>query len=949
MKLSPNQKLYYAWDISHKKSVGDDNKYVGVLSEAKVDLNPHQVEAALFAFHSPLSKGAILADEVGLGKTIEAGIILSQSWAEHKRHILIIVPASLRNQWNLELMEKFYLPSRILEKGKYDAEKTKDNNPFDTTDNIIICSYQFLIKHTKEVSGVLWDIVVIDEAHKLRNVYKRNNILGNTVKETLKPYKKVLLTATPLQNNLKELFGLISIIDDAYFTSAEIFSERYNSITTRDNARYGELRSRLTKIIHRTLRRQVKEFVKYTKRSSIVEKYQLSEEEQKLYDDFNSYLQRDSYGIPMKQKALLTLLLRKIIASSFYALSFTLGKIIKRLKTIQQTGNGTITIEDLLDDTEIDEDDDVKAVNDDDVASSLIEISKEIVELESYQTRALSIHEETKAKNLLKALKAGFNRMDELGANDKALIFTESRKTQEYIKGYLERNGYENQVVCFNGTNDGVQANEIYHNWCEQYKYSNRVSGNIIIDKKQSIVDYFHDTAKIMIATESGAEGINLQFCSMVVNYDLPWNPQRIEQRIGRCHRYGQKYDVVVINFVNDNNEGEKRVYQLLDSKFNLFDGVFGSSDEILGAVESGVDIERRLNNIFQSCRNKEEIESAFNDLQRELDDTIRDRVGQSKKFLIENFDEEVASKLKVRQDNEETIINTYKKHFWYLLLSELNGHINFIDEKNFRFNLSGMEKLNIDSGQYEFAHKDSDKNIYLLKSSSKIGEYVINNGLKTITPDSSIIFNVSNYPYRISILEQNKDKSGIGYAYKINSKNSLDEEERIFFCCVDEKGNVLPEGFGEKLMELPVDDYHEEKIGGENEDLINGIFDEMLHKYQSQISSRTSNYVNDEIDKIESWTDEQLTPMEDEIIGLEKQSRELKRMVRKEHDAANKLQLMKQYHDVERNLRMKRDQFYKIKDNHDALLDKKTKELELLFENNTSSSLLFKFKWTII
>jgi hypothetical protein len=207
----------------------------------------------------------------------------------------------------------------------------------------------------------------------------------------------------------------------------------------------------------------------------------------------------------------------------------------------------------------------------------------------------------------------------------------------------------------------------------------------------------------------------------------------------------------------------------------------------------------------------------------------------------------------------------------------------------------------------------------------------------------------VTDYPYKISILEQNKNKCGIGFAYKINSKNSLDEEEHVFFCCIDEQGNVLPEDFGVKLMELPVDDYHEEKLCDINESIINGIFEDMLQKYKAQVSSRTSDYVNDEIDKIESWTDEQLTPLENEIIGLDKQSRELKRLMRKEHDAANKLQLMKQYHDIERTLRQKRDQLYKIKDNHDTLVDKKTAELEKLFENDTSSSLLFKFMWTLI
>ena len=117
---------------------------------------------------------------------------------------------------------------------------------------------------------------------------------------------------------------------------------------------------------------------------------------------------------------------------------------------------------------------------------------------------------------------------------------------------------------------------------------------------RSALVDYFRDEGQIMIATEAGAEGINLQFCSLVVNYDLPWNPQRIEQRIGRCHRYGQKHDVVVVNFLNRKNEADQRVYQLLSEKFQLFEGVFGASDEVLGAIESGVDFEKRIAGIYQ-------------------------------------------------------------------------------------------------------------------------------------------------------------------------------------------------------------------------------------------------------------------------------------------------------------------------------------------------------------
>ena len=255
--LSPAQQYYYAWELSHKKALSDETRFTGVLSEAKVDLNPHQVEAALFAFKSPLSKGAILADEVGLGKTIEAGILIAQSWAEQKRHILIIVPASLRSQWNEELLDKFHIPSIVMERELYESIKSYKEKPLDTDAQVIICSYHFAFKHHEEIMEIAWDLVVIDEAHKLRNVYKKKNVIAKCLQTTLAPYKKVLLTATPLQNNLKELYGLISIVDSEYFTNVEQFADRYNAITTRDSSRYGEIKARIQPIIHRTLRNQL--------------------------------------------------------------------------------------------------------------------------------------------------------------------------------------------------------------------------------------------------------------------------------------------------------------------------------------------------------------------------------------------------------------------------------------------------------------------------------------------------------------------------------------------------------------------------------------------------------------------------------------------------------------------------------------------------------------------
>ena len=184
MNISYNT-LYLANQILLNRPGSSIDSLISTIASAKVDLNPHQVDAALFAFHSPLSNGALLADEVGLGKTIEAGIVIAQCWAEHRRKILLIVPASLRNQWLSELDEKFYIKSVILESKNYNSEKKNGiYNPFDCTDKVVICSYNFAAQKEQDISRINWDMVIMDEAHRLRNVYKNSNVIGNKVMTT---------------------------------------------------------------------------------------------------------------------------------------------------------------------------------------------------------------------------------------------------------------------------------------------------------------------------------------------------------------------------------------------------------------------------------------------------------------------------------------------------------------------------------------------------------------------------------------------------------------------------------------------------------------------------------------------------------------------------------------------------------------------------------------------
>src|SRR6185503_13685812 len=685
-------------------------KLAASLADAQVDLNPHQIDAALFAFRSPLSKGAILADEVGLGKTIEAGILLSQKWAEQKRKLLIIVPAALRKQWNQELSDKFFLPSVLLEAKSFNQFIKQGNlNPFDQRE-IVICSYHFARAKDSYVQVVKWDLVIVDEAHRLRNVYKPTNRIANAIKSAIAAAPKVLLTATPLQNSLQELYGLVSVIDDFTFGDLKSFKAQFGTLRTEED--FAALRERIKPVCQRTLRRQVLEYIKYTNRIPITQEFVPSNDEQRLYDLVSGYLQRETlYALPSGQRQLMTLILRKLLASSTYAISGTLEALAGRLElAAKESTPAEVPPEQVASDFETADELEEEWTDDAEpekekktyTPEDLERIRAEVNALREFKALATSIVKNSKGEVLMTALKKGFAKAREMGAPEKAIIFTESTRTQEYLRQLLERTSYAGRVVLFNGSNNDLKSKQLYRAWLERHKGTDRVTGSPSADMRQALVDYFRDEAVIMLATEAAAEGINLQFCSLVVNYDLPWNPQRIEQRIGRCHRYGQLYDVVVVNFLNKNNAADQRVYQLLSEKFKLFSGVFGASDEVLGSIESGVDFEKRIADIYQNCRTPEQIELNFNALQTELEAQIDERINVTKQKLLENFDEEVQEKLKLKLRESSEYLNRFENWLWQLTRFALRDFAEFADGENaFTLTRNPFPEENIHPGPY--------------------------------------------------------------------------------------------------------------------------------------------------------------------------------------------------------------------------------------------------------
>jgi len=697
---TPYHAKYFAHELTRQHQPGGVDRLSMALFDACVDLNPHQIEAALFALRSPLSKGVIFADEVGLGKTIEAGLVMCQLWAERKRKILVIGPASLRKQWSLELEEKFNLPTKILDSRVFRADQRNgDPRPFQSQ-KVVITSIHFASRMRAEIRAVPWDLVIIDEAHKLRNAYRPSNKMGQNIKWAIEDRKKLLLTATPLQNSLLELYGLSSVLDDHIFGDVTSFRTQYTGATSDLKS----LRERLQSFCQRTLRRQVVEYIQYTERLPVTIRFSPTDEEHKLYTAVSDYLMRDdTIAIPKRQRHLTTLILRKLLASSSHAVANTLEKMKARIEELRegdkQDGEFVENLIDeeeledeyLEDDTLIDldlpEDEDDEKDDDDKIDPKALE--SEIAELGRYAQWARSIGIDTKSRSLLKALEVGFEKMTEMGANRRALVFTESRRTQEYLKNFLESNGYGGKIVLFNGTNADPDSRQIISKWIEDNAGSGRVTGSRPVDSRTALIEHFRDNETIMVATEAAAEGINLQFCSLVINYDLPWNPQRIEQRIGRCHRYGQKHDVVVINFLNERNEADRRVQELLAEKFKLFSGVFGASDEVLGTIESGVDFEKRIFAIYQQCRTSEEIDAAFRQLQDEMEETIKTKMDDTRQALLEHFDEDVHSRLKMRLDDAQANLDRIGRLFWTLTRFILSDHAVFDDDK-LTFDLEG-------------------------------------------------------------------------------------------------------------------------------------------------------------------------------------------------------------------------------------------------------------------
>ncbi|MPL96606.1 RNA polymerase-associated protein RapA [bioreactor metagenome] len=555
--------------------LSDEDRFIPVFASSDIEIYPFQIAAASFALRSPYQKGVVLCDEAGMGKSHEAMLIMAQKWLEGKIRILLAVPnADLLFQW-VEMIDRYYtVPYVVLTNRDQWNENSSDENPNAFEQNaIVITTYDFAADNQAASAAVKWDLTVLEEANALSPVYQEGNKQAKALKHIARDSFKLLLTGTPIEKNIMDLYGLIWFIDETVLPGEKEFLARY----LRKPENYPELAERVSKYCFRTLRSQAKGYAKVPQRILITCEYTPTPKERELYDLLVAYINKpNKLAFPEMDQYDLALRLLGLQSSSTATILHTIKGIIKRLEAVPDTHD-------------------------------------EFAEWQQIQAVAESIRQDAKAKKLFAALQSGFALIKKCGANKKAVIFTESVETQKMLYELLSG---KYKAFQYNGGTD------------------------------YSVIRQFKTDGEVLISTDNGAKGFNLEEAAFVIHYDLLYNTLKMEQRIDRCHRLGQGNDVISLAFIDKNNFSDVRKLELVNKRMLVTDGVFGVSDEVVGGFTD--DLDSAFEVIAQRIRTKAQVESDYQRTLAAREDENKQLISAAEDILFTTFTKELADKVKL-------------------------------------------------------------------------------------------------------------------------------------------------------------------------------------------------------------------------------------------------------------------------------------------------------------
>ncbi len=846
MLLSPFHAMYIAIKLS-SYAFGYE-KLIGVYASSDIEVYPYQIASAMFALRSRYLKGAVICDEGGLGKSYSGLLAVAQKWYEGNDRVLVVTPTPLLHQWITLLDTSFTLPFIVVDsQSAYDELIANgQSNPF-VQEAIVITTYDFAIEKSEEVKQAAFQVALFEEAHFLRRIYTGENKGALALKEAVYGAFKLLLTATPMQNSIMDLYGLINFIDDTVFADEKTFYAQY----FRRPENYPELASRVSRYCFRTLKRQVKTYVKLPERIPITLEFTPSEKEERLYNLLEKYINMpDKKAFPKMDKYRLTFTLIRLFSSSTAALRHTLAGVANRLKKLDKADDELAQINDML-------------------------------------ALADSIKENTKGSLLLTALKDGFKRLKTLGASKKALIFTENRETQKYLYGLLSKGKYKGKVITFNGDKS----------------------------RDYTIMERFKNEAEILITTDIAAEGFNLSFCSLIINYDMPYNVLKIEQRINRCHRIGQQNDCFVINFLNRNSFADVRMLELINKRILQFDGIFGSTDDVIGNFSP--DLSESYGKILETARTKDEIDRAFNAVLSEFEPKNKQLVTNAEETLYATFSNEISAKLTITPQYVKDKTEEINKELWELtkFFFQKSEDYKCIDEtRTVRISLRPHKVFTgTKLGRNEYSIDD--------KTLPKSGRHTVT-GVLARNIISELFWRGIQDKGEVYIKagKFGRKKCQIGYyEVKFKSRNSVLHNIRYdIFVGVGANGEIISDDECRRIMALPVerftafDEIYGDKDGiskPKRHDPTDDLVD--IAELRKKAATESDSAVKDEIDKLKAYnTDLKLTLNR----GVEALKRELASI---EQKAANvttrleKLDIQKQLISKQRELKQRKQSLF--------------------------------------
>ncbi|MEM3415497.1 MAG: helicase-related protein [Thermoproteota archaeon] len=622
------------------------------INTSKIDPLPFQIEA-VYGYILKLPRiRFLIADDPGAGKTIMAGLIVKELKLRGVvNRILIVVPGHLKDQWRRELKDKFQEDFTMIDRSFSDAHYAE--NPWQR-ESKVITSIDFAKRDEilPSLSSVHWDLVIVDEAHQMAAYrygdklskterYKLGEVLSKTTSHLL------FLTATPHKGDPENFRLLIDLLVPGFFATPESIDE---SLKNGDNP-----------LFIRRMKEDLKDFEGkpiFTNRYPKTIKFRLSEKEKRLYNELSKYV-ISQYNMALQSDkkrnvAFALLILQRRMASSTYALLKSLERRRERLESLLKEpelikeGPTYIDIEEVDDYEEEERWEQEKKWETLSTAKNKEELKKEITTLNDLIEKAKEIlneEQEVKLRELKEAIEEGFKKIREMQGNEKILIFTESRDTMEYLLKKIKSWGYS----------------------------VNYIHGGMRLEERIEAEKVFQQEKQIMVATEAAGEGINLQFCHLMINYDIPWNPNRLEQRMGRLHRYGQQKDVYVFNLVaEDTREGQvlAKIFDKLEEirKSMGNDKVF----DIIGDVFYGKNLYQLILDAVATAKSMDEIVKELDIIiDEEYIKKIKDALGES--LATRHIDytriKEIAEKAK-----EHRLIPEYVEEFFKRALQEAGG-----------------------------------------------------------------------------------------------------------------------------------------------------------------------------------------------------------------------------------------------------------------------------------